>query len=172
MAFCTLNLKLTLLRPSQEFSFRDTFTEHNLYSKSYFLFKLIKAKDVCLQNLWTRGGPVTNHGEQPLSTLHSQRVQELLCLQPLLKQVGDTEVLSVPPLYLHLAKKRNSRSKTQEAVAVWAIRAMYKGHLLALDSFSVQNTEKRCKYLRRNSLSIPLSLLLVTKCCGSLPEAL
>lgn len=85
---------------------------------------------------------MTNHGEQPLSTLHSQRVQELLCLQPLLKQVGDTEVLSVPPLYLHLAKKRNSRSKTQEAVAVWAIRAMYKGHLLALDSFQSKTQRK------------------------------
>lgn len=106
------------------------------------------------------------------STLHSQVVKELISLQPPLKQVMETEFFSVPPLDLYLVKNRNSRSKAREVVAVWATRSMYKGHLLALDIFPVQSTEKRCKCLRRNSVSVPLSLLLVAKCCGSLPEAL
>lgn len=80
---------------------------------------------------------------------------ELAPFQPLLKQVEDAEVLSVPPLDLCLVKNRSSRSKAREVLAT---KSTYIGHFLALDTFPAQSTEKRCKCLRRNSVSVPLSL--------------
>lgn len=57
---------------------------------------------------------MTEHRHQ--GALHCQMVKELVSLQPLLKQVRDTEVLAVPPLDLYLVKNRNSRSKAKDGL--------------------------------------------------------
>lgn len=133
------------------------------WQKLFFFFK------ICETEVDPTPRQRTEHRQN--RTLHCRVVKKLISLLPLLKHVGDTEVLSVLLLHLFLVKNRNSKTKGREMVTAGATRSKYKECFLILDAFPVQSIEKRCKCLRRNEVSVPLCLLLVAKCYGSLPEA-
>lgn len=90
-----------------------------------FPFQIDKSQLFCEIEVDPTLSQMTEHRHH--GTLHCQRVKELVSLQPLLKHVGDTEVLSVPPLDLYFVKTETVEVKQGSGCSSGNTRSMYKG---------------------------------------------